>query len=159
MGPVTSVSPGRVELRQSTSNLLALPIFIAIVLLVLIIRLLMPPGGSTVIIVVAAVLLVPDIFFALYLLRDYGSTLVVTADDITVTRRSDVKRPTRPRVIHRTDGSKLSFRTARNGPRGADYTAAMLMLRDNATGDEVYAGAFGRRKVQQACESHGWSFS
>jgi hypothetical protein len=28
-----------------------------------------------------------------------------------------------------------------------------------ATGKEVYAGAFGRRKVQQARQSQGWSFS
>jgi hypothetical protein len=34
-----------------------------------------------------------------------------------------------------------------------------LKLRDNATGKEVYAGAFGRGKVRQACESQGWSFS
>jgi hypothetical protein len=39
------------------------------------------------------------------------------------------------------------------------YTGYVLKLRDNATGKEVYAGAFGRRKVQQACKSQGWSFS
>ena len=160
MGPVTSVTPGRVELRQSAPNVLGLPILIAVCLLAVIIRLLMPPGGSTVIIIVAAVLLVPDIVFALYMLRNRGSTLVVTASDITFTRGSpDAKRPQRPQVIQRTDGSKLSFRVARNGPLGGDYTAYILKLRDNATGNEVYAGAFGRRKVQQACESQGWSFA
>jgi hypothetical protein len=46
-----------------------------------------------------------------------------------------------------------------NGPVGLQYTGYVLKLRDNATGEEVYAGAFGRRKVQQACESQGWSFS
>ena len=48
---------------------------------------------------------------------------------------------------------------AANGPIGSDHTGYALKLRDNATGKEVYAGAFGRRKVQQACESQGWSFS
>jgi hypothetical protein len=53
----------------------------------------------------------------------------------------------------------LSFRMAANGPVGSEYTGYALKLRDNATGKEVYAGAFGRRKVQQACESQGWPFS
>lgn len=42
---------------------------------------------------------------------------------------------------------------------GSTLVVYVLKLRDNATGTEVYAGAFGRRKVQQACESQGWSFS
>jgi hypothetical protein len=46
-----------------------------------------------------------------------------------------------------------------NGPVGLPYTGYVLKLHDNATGKDVYAGAFGRRKVQQACESQGWSFS
>lgn len=49
--------------------------------------------------------------------------------------------------------------TVANGPVGSEYTGYALKLRDNATGKEVYAGAFGRSKVQQACESQGWSFS
>jgi hypothetical protein len=48
---------------------------------------------------------------------------------------------------------------AANGPVGVVYAGYALKLRDNSTGNEVYAGAFGRRKVQQACESQGWSFS
>jgi hypothetical protein len=56
-------------------------------------------------------------------------------------------------------GSTLSFRVGANGPVGMQYTAYVLKLRDNATGKEVYAGAFGRRKVQQACQAQGWSFS
>jgi hypothetical protein len=48
---------------------------------------------------------------------------------------------------------------AANGLVGSQYTGYALKLRDNSTGKEVYAGAFGRRKVQQACESQGWSFS
>jgi hypothetical protein len=62
-------------------------------------------------------------------------------------------------VILLAAGSMLSIRTAANGPVGFDYTGYALKLRDNATGKEVYAGAFGRQKVQQACESQGWSFS
>ena len=46
-----------------------------------------------------------------------------------------------------------------NGLVGSGYTGYVLKLRDNATGEEVHAGAFGRRKVRQACESQGWSFS
>ena len=46
-----------------------------------------------------------------------------------------------------------------NGLVGSGYTGYVLELRDNATGKEVYAGAFDRGKVQQACESQGWSFS
>jgi hypothetical protein len=48
---------------------------------------------------------------------------------------------------------------AANGPVGSEYTGYALKLRDNATGQEIYAAAFGRRKVRQACESQGWSFS
>ena len=58
-------------------------------------------------------------------------------------------------VIQRAAGSTLSFRMGAKGPVGSQYTGYALKLRDNATGKEVYAGAFGRRKVQQACESQG----
>ena len=53
----------------------------------------------------------------------------------------------------------LNFRMAGNGSVGSECTGYALKLRDNATGKEVYARAFGRRKVQQACESQGWPFS
>jgi len=33
-------------------------------------------------------------------------------------------------------------------PAGSEYTGYVLKLRDNATGHEVHAEAFGRRKVQ-----------
>ena len=65
----------------------------------------------------------------------------------------------RQQVIERAAGSTLSFRMSANGPVGSQYTGYALKLRDNATGKEVYAGAFGRGKVQQACKSQGWSFS
>jgi hypothetical protein len=53
----------------------------------------------------------------------------------------------------------LGFSMVVNSPVSSDCTGYVLKLRDNATGKEVYAGAFGRRKVQQACQSQGWSFS
>jgi hypothetical protein len=160
VGPVTSISLGRVELRQSTANVLQLPILIAVVLLAVFIRQLFVHPPSTIILGVCAGLAVLDIILAAYLLRNFGSALVVTADDITFTRgQRQSKGAPRQQVIQRAAGSVLSFRMAANGPVGSQYTGYALKLRDNATGQEVYAGAFGRRKVQQACESQGWSFS
>jgi len=157
---VTSISQGRVELRQSTANVLQGPILVAVILLAIFIRLLFVPQPSAVILGVCAGLAVLDIVFAVYCLRNIGSTLVVTADDITFTRRRTEGKGSPPQqVIQRAAGSTLSFRMAANGIRGSEYTGYALKLRDNATGKEVYAGAFGRRKVQQACQSQGWSFS
>jgi hypothetical protein len=70
-----------------------------------------------------------------------------------------LKSPPNRLVIERTPASTLSFRSAANGMVGSEFTGYVLKLRDNATGDEVFAGAWGRHKVQQACESQGWSFS
>jgi len=157
---MTSISRGRVELRQSTANVLQLPILIAVALLAVIIRQLFVRPPSTIILSVSAALIALDIVLAVYLLRNFGSTLVVTADDITFTRRrSRGKSLPPPQVIERGQSTVLSFRMAANGPIGYEYTGYALKLRDNATGKEVYAGAFGRRKVQKACESQGWSFS
>ena len=155
---MTSVSPGRVELRQSSPNLLALPILIAVALLAVIIRQLFVHPPSAIVLGVCAAAAVLDIVLAVYLSRNLGSTLVVTADDITFTRHRR-RGPAPQQVIQRAAGSTLSFRVGANGPIGSQYTGYVLKLRDNATGKEVYAGAFGRRKVQQACESQGWSFS
>ena len=157
---MTSGSRGRVELRQPIANMLQLPALIAVVLLAVVIRQLFAHPPSTVILGVCAGAALLDIFLAAYLLRTMGSTLVVTADDITVTsRRRRGNGPPSQQVIERAAGSMLSFRMAANGPIGSQYTGYVLKLRDNATGTEVYAGAFGRRKVRQACESQGWSFS
>jgi len=157
---VTSVSQGRAELRQSAANLLQLPILIAAAVLAMVIRQLFVHPPSAIIFGVCAGLAALDIVLAVYLLRTMGSTLVVTADEITVTRRPGRgKGPPRQQVIRRAAGSMLSFRMAGNGPIGSQYTGYVLKLRDNATGQEVYAGAFGRRKVQRACQSQGWSFS
>ena len=157
---MTSLARGPVELRQPAANLLQLPILFAVALLAMVIRQLFVHPPSTIILGVCAVLAALDIVLAVYLLRNMGSTLVVTAADITFTRRRRRGNgPPPQQVIRRAAGSMLSFRMAGNGPVGSEYTGYALKLRDNATGQEVYAGAFGRRKVQQACESQGWSFS
>ncbi|HUC27671.1 MAG TPA: hypothetical protein VMA73_33655 [Streptosporangiaceae bacterium] len=157
---MTPMSRGRVELRQSTANVLQGPILVAVVLIAIIIRQLFAHPPSTIVLSACAALIALDIVLAVYCLRNIGSTLVVTADDITFTgrhRRGKGLPP--PQVIQRAAGSVLSFRMAANGPIGSEYTGYALKLRDNATGKEVYTGAFGRRKVQQACELQGWSFS
>ena len=159
-GPVTSVSREPVELRQSAANLLQFPVLIAVVVLAMAIRQLFAHSPSTIILGICAALAALDIVLAVYLLRNMESTLAVTADAITFTRRrARGKGPPPQQVIQRAAGSTLSFRMAANGPAGSQYTGYALKLRDNATGKEVYAGAFGRRKVQQACQSQGWSFS
>jgi hypothetical protein len=155
---VTSAARGQIELRQSAANLLSLPILIAVALLAAIIRQLFVHPPSAILLGACAAAAALDLVLAAYLLRNMGSTLVVTADDITFTRRRR-RGPARQQVIQRAAGSTLSFRVGANGPVGSQYTGYVLKLRDNATGKEVYAGAFGRRKVQQACESQGWSFS
>jgi hypothetical protein len=156
---VTSVSPGRAELRQSTANVLQGPVLLAVVLLAVFLRVLFAPQPSTVILGVCAGLAALDAVLAAYSLSSIGSTLVVTAEDITFTRRHRRGKVAPQQVIQRAAGSVLSFRMAANGPVGSDHTGYVLKLRDNATGKEVYAGVFGRRKVRQACESQGWSFS
>ena len=153
-----AVAQGQVELRQSAANLLALPILIAVCVLAVVARELFGQPRSAIVLGVCAAAAVLDIVLVAYLLRNFGSTLVVTADDITFTRHRR-RGPAPQQVIQRAADSTLSFRVAANGPIGSQYTAGALKLRDNATGNEVYAGAFGRRKVQQACESQGWSFS
>jgi hypothetical protein len=156
--PVTSVAPGQTELRQSAANLLGLPILIAVCVVAVVIRALFAPSPSAIVLGVSAGAAALDLLLAVYLLRNMGSTLIVTADDITFTRQRR-KGPAPQQVIQRAAGSTLSFRMAANGIVGSEYTGYALKLRDNATGKEVYAGAFGRRKVRQACESQGWSFS
>ena len=147
-------------MRQSTINVLQYPILVAVVLLAIVIRQFFGSPPSAVVLGVCAGLAALDIVWAVVSLRNIGAALIVTAQDITFTRRHRPgKSPATPQVIQRTAGSTLSFRVAANGPVGSEYTGYVLKLRDNATGKEVYAGTFGRRKVQQACESQGWSFS
>lgn len=155
---MTSVVRGQIELRQSAANLLGLAILIAVCLLAVVVRQLFVHPPSAIVLGVCAAGAALDIVLVVYLLRNMGSTLVVTADQITFTRRRH-KGLAPQQVIQRAAGSTLSFRVGANGPVGLPYTGYVLKLRDIATGKEVYAGAFGRRKVQQACESQGWSFS
>jgi len=152
------MAEGQIELRQSAANMLALPILVAACLVAVTLRELFAPAPGEIVLGVCAAAAVLDIVLAVYLTRNMGATLVVTGDDITFTRHRH-RGPAPQQAIQRAAGSTLSFRVATNGPIGSQYTAGALKLRDNATGNEVYAGAFGRRKVQQACESQGWSFS
>jgi hypothetical protein len=149
----------RIELRQSVGNVLQLPILIGVVLLAIVVSQLAHGSDSTVYLVCAGAAVL-DVVLARYLLRNSAASLVITTDDITFMRRqgSNQKAAVPQQVIRRVDGSTLSFRVAANGPVGSEHTGYVLKLRDKATGQEVYAGAFGRRKVQQACESQGWSF-
>jgi hypothetical protein len=66
--------------------LLSLPILIAVALLAVIIRQLFVHPPSAIILGVCAAAAALDIVLAAHLLRNMGSTLVVTADDITFTR-------------------------------------------------------------------------
>ena len=151
----------RVVLRQSNANALGLPILVAVVLVAIVVSQLFAPQPSVAVFAGCAAVAALDVFFGWYFFRQSGSTLVITADDITFTRphRGGLKSPPNRLVIERNPGSTLSFRSAPNGVVGSKYTGYALKLRDDATGDEVFAGAFGRGKVQQACESLGWSFS
>ena len=157
---MTSGDSRRVDLRQSKSNALQLPIFIGVVVIAIVVRQFFGTAPSPIVMGICAAAVILDLVFASYLLRNTGS-LVVTPDDVTFTRHQrDGGQGGGPlQVIQRVAGSTLSFRVARNGPFGSKYTGYALKLRDNATGDEVFAGAFGRSRVQQACESQGWSFS
>ncbi len=155
---MTSVAREQIELRQSAANLLSLPILIAVCLVAVIIRQLFVHPPSAIVFGVCAGAAALDIVLTVYFLRNMGSTLTVTADDITFTRRRRTG-PAPQQIIQRAADSTLTFRMAANGPVGSEYTGFALKLRDNSTAKEVYAGAFGRRNVQQACESQGWTFS
>jgi len=152
----TTVSGGRVELRQSSSNALQLPIFAGVILLAIFVSE-AARGPSTTVLVVCGAIAVADALLAVYLFRNSGATLVVTPDDITWNKTLG-RKGAPPLVLHRTPDSRLTFRMAPNGIVGSQYTGYSLKLRDTSTGDEVFASSFGRRKVQQACESQGWTF-
>ena len=155
-----SVQSGQaqVELRQPTWSVLQLPILIAVCLVAVVLR--VEGDQTTVTYIICAAGAVLNVLLTIYLLNNTRGRLVVTPNDIMFSRelRPNAKKAAPQQVIHRVDGSTLSFRVASNGPVGSTYTGYILKLRDNATGHEVYAGAFGQRKVQQACESQGWSF-
>ena len=148
------------ELRQSAANALQFPIFIAVVVLAVAVRQFFPFPPNAVVLAVCAVALLLDVAFGRWALRNAAS-LFVSPDEITFSRHGfeGGDGGAASQAIRRTPTSSLSFRTARNGPMGSKYTGYVLKLRDNSTGDEVFAGAFGRRKVQEACESQGWTFA
>ena len=145
--------PGSVELRQSPTNALQLPILIAVVILALFISD-VARGGTLTILAICVVSTALDLWLAWWLLRRDRAVLVITPDEITWTRGRDPRR-----VISRVPDSKLSFRMAANGPFGSEHTGYALMLRDEATGKEVFGAAFGRTQIQKACESQGWTFA
>ena len=134
-------------------------VFIALGLIAVVVRQLFVHPPSAVVFGVCAVGAALDVALARYLLHVGGATFVVTPSDITFTPRQIArgKRPP-PQVIRRTGGSTLSFRAQDNGTIGGQ-AQSVLKLRDDATGEEVAATVFGRRKVRRACESKGWPFS
>jgi hypothetical protein len=87
MADETSLAPGQTELRQSAANLLGLPILIAVCVVGIVIRQLFVHPLSTIVLGVSAGVAILDMLLAVYLLRNMGSTLVITADDITFTRQ------------------------------------------------------------------------
>jgi hypothetical protein len=153
------VSSHQTVLRQSKGNLLGLPILIAICDIAVILREAFAKHPSTVVIAVCVVVAALTVVLTVYFLRNLSATLVVTYDEITFSRRrvGGFNKFT-PAQIHRATDSKLIFRSARNGPFGADFTGYTFVLHDDATGQEVGVGSFGRREVQDACEAEGWSF-
>ena len=154
----TTGAPGRVELRQSNANAVSFPIFIAVLLLAIVLRQVFTPNPSATVYIVCAVAALLDVAFARYLMRNIA-TLVVTPDEISFSRGRPAPGEAPKQAIKRAPDSSLAFRTARNGPMGSQYTGYVLKLRDNATGQEVFAGAFGGRgKVQDACAAQGWPF-
>lgn len=99
--------------------MLQLPILIAVVLLAVVLR--VEGEQATVVYVVCAGAAALDVVLARYLLRNGRARLVITRDDITYTngRASNGKAAAPEQVIHRVDGSTLSFRVAANGPVGS----------------------------------------
>lgn len=150
-----SVAPGRTEIVQSSADVLGLPILGGVVLVAIVVRQVFPPGPDAVVMWVCAGVAVLDVWLALYLLRRERATFVVTAQDITFSRGPSGRST---HVIERLPDSKLRFRLQSNGFVGSQ-PQYLLKLRDDATGSEVPATTFGRRKVRQACESQGWTFS
>ncbi|HET6815705.1 MAG TPA: hypothetical protein VFH66_00555 [Mycobacteriales bacterium] len=153
---MTAVPGEPIVLHQSVGNALQLPILIGVVTLAVAVSEI-ARGPSVLVLVVCAVAAVLDGVLVGYLMRNFRATLTVTGETITFTRHQ--ARGTAPeQVIRRVAETRLTFRSARNGPLGSEYTGYTLKLRDTATGEEIFAGAFGRRWVQQACASQGWPF-
>jgi hypothetical protein len=154
-----SVAPGRSEIEQSAADVVAFPLFLAVVLLAVVLRQLFPPGPSTVVLVICAVAAVLDLIMARWFLRRSRATFVVTANDITFTpAQASGGKVSPPLVLEHAADSILRFRMRSNGFVGGQIVY-VLKLRDETTGTEIPAGTFGKRKVKQACEAQGWTFS
>jgi hypothetical protein len=160
------VAGDHARLREIRTDVLASPaigpvVLIAVVLIAVVVRQLFVHPPSAIVFGVCAVLALLDAGFAWYLLRVGGAIFTVTPTEITFTARpipgAHGKRPP-PQIIRRTGGSTLSFQAQDQGMAG-DQAQSLLKLRDDATGQEVAATVFGRRKVRCACESQGWPFS
>lgn len=152
-----SVTPGRTEITQSPQDMLGLPLLIAIVLVAVVARQFLPPPANPVVVIVCGVIAVFDGAFVLWVLRQKTPNLVVTPDQITFTRQQGTPKEKSFTITHSPE-SKLRFRLVSNGFIGGQMQM-VLKLRDEATGTEVPASSFGKRKVRQACESQGWTFS
>jgi hypothetical protein len=149
-------------LREIRTDVFASPAFgpvvlIAVVLIAVVVRQLFVHPPSAIVFGVCAVVALLDVGFAWYLLRVGGAIFTVTPTEITFTARpiphAHGRRPP-PQVIRRAGGSTLSFQVQDQGIEAR----SLLKLRDDATGQEVAATVFGRRKVRRACESQGWPF-
>ena len=156
-----SVTTERAEIEQSPQDMLGLPVLVAIVLVAIVVRQLFPPGPDLIVMIVCGVVALLDVWLTFYLLRQGHVSFVVTSDDITFTRWLSPRKgggKGKEFVIHRTPDSKLRFRLQSNGMIGGQIQY-LLKLRDEATGTEIPATSFGKRKVRQACESQGWTFA
>ena len=156
-----SVTSGRAEIEQSPQDLLGLPVLVAIVLVAIVVRQLFPPGPDKIVMIVCGVVALLDVALTFYLLRQGHVTFVVTAEDIRFTRWLSPRKgggKGKEYVIQRAPESKLRFRLQSNGMIGGQIQY-LLKLRDEATGTEVPATSFGKRKIRQACESQGWTFA
>ena len=130
---MTSVSRGRAELRQSAANLLQLPILIAVAVIAMVIRQLFVHPPSIIVLGVCAELAALDIVLAVYLLRNMGSALVVTADDITFTRR-----PRRGQAPARPGGGAVR--------PGGNLRSVQRQVRQNLTEDLPEPGLTRHRR-------------
>lgn len=158
---MTFVAAEPVFFRESRYSQLGLPMFIAVLLVVVAVRMAFAPSHSAAEFVVFPAIAVLGVVLTWYMLASGRATFVVTAEDITYNPRPGRRRAhqhVRPRVIRRTPGSTLSFRIESAGNTDGQ-PMYRLRLRDDATGDEIPVAPFGRVKVRQACESHGWQFS
>lgn len=151
-------APGRTELHQSRSSVLALPGLIAVCLVAIVVRQFIgqPPSPTTLIVCGVAALL--DVPIAIFCWRNGAASLIVTPTDITFVRQGTRDKPATTLSLARAADSKLRFRLQSNGFVGGQ-PQYLLKLHDDGTGNELPVTTFGRRPVRQACEAQGWQFA